>query len=106
MVLTMVYNTQNYWVFGLFPSFSLEYQTMEKVQKPSNSESHTDLVFLTPCLYSPLITLAYLMTYAHSSLILHLSLGSLTHIVSRGEVVSLMSKPLPGGTGLVPILKP
>jgi hypothetical protein len=64
----MVYNTQNYWVFGLFPSSgilentsfrkldllphlhlrtetnlvsetpcSLEYQTMEKVQKPSNS---------------------------------------------------------------------
>jgi hypothetical protein len=73
----MVYNTQNYWVFGLFPlsgilentafrkldqfpssgegggeygqwrmetdpvsetSYSLEYQMMEKDQKPSNSE--------------------------------------------------------------------
>jgi hypothetical protein len=56
MVLTMVYNTQNYWVFWTFSivwyssehdvsetecvsetSCSLEYQTMEKVQKPSNS---------------------------------------------------------------------
>jgi hypothetical protein len=49
----MVYNTQNYWVFGLLPSscvlgsrkhdvsetdrvfYFLEYRTMEKVQKPS-----------------------------------------------------------------------
>jgi hypothetical protein len=40
-----MYNTQNYWVFGLFPSSGilenrivfLEYRAMEKVQKPSNS---------------------------------------------------------------------
>jgi hypothetical protein len=32
---------QNYWVFGLFPSFGiLEHRTMEKVQKLSNSERH------------------------------------------------------------------
>jgi hypothetical protein len=60
MVLTMVYNTQNYWIFGLFPSsgilentafrklhlhlrtetdpvsetYSLEYQMMEKSKNP------------------------------------------------------------------------
>jgi hypothetical protein len=55
MVLTMVHNTQNYWVFGLFPSsdvlgtrrfgnwicfrpqVKVGEKTMEKVQKPSNS---------------------------------------------------------------------
>jgi hypothetical protein len=43
----MVCNTQNYWVCGLCPSsgiylefiYYLEFQTMDKVQKPSNSES-------------------------------------------------------------------
>jgi hypothetical protein len=43
----MVYNTQNYWVFGLCPSsgipisqkyWVLEYRTMDKVQNPSDSE--------------------------------------------------------------------
>jgi hypothetical protein len=39
-VLMMEYNIQNYWVFGLFPSSSSlkKYWTMDKVQKPSNSE--------------------------------------------------------------------
>jgi hypothetical protein len=36
---------QNYWVFGLFPSFGVlenrKHQTMGKVQKPSNSECYT-----------------------------------------------------------------
>jgi hypothetical protein len=43
----MVYNTQNYQAFGLCPlsyiletrKQFLEYQTMDKVQKPSNSEN-------------------------------------------------------------------
>jgi hypothetical protein len=44
----MLCNTQNYWVFGLCPSCGilvqfLEYWTVEKVQKHSNSESNITL---------------------------------------------------------------
>jgi hypothetical protein len=40
MVLTMVYNTQNYWVFGLFPSSGiLENTTFRKLDLfPSSGE--------------------------------------------------------------------
>jgi hypothetical protein len=40
MVLTMVYNTQNYWVFGLFPSSgTLENTTFRKLDLfPSSGE--------------------------------------------------------------------
>jgi hypothetical protein len=33
----MVYHNQNYWVFGFYSIFRYS-RTMEKVQKPSNSE--------------------------------------------------------------------
>jgi hypothetical protein len=40
----MVYDTQDYWVFGLFCGLVffvvLEYQTMDKVQKPNNPEEN------------------------------------------------------------------
>jgi hypothetical protein len=44
----MMYNTQNYWVFGHCPSsgipvYFLEYWTVDKVQNPSNSESNRTL---------------------------------------------------------------
>jgi hypothetical protein len=48
----MVHNTQNYWVFELFPSSripSLEYQTMEKVQKPSNSDCSISFFVHSSC---------------------------------------------------------
>jgi hypothetical protein len=36
----MVYNTQNYWLFGLHPSFGPSvYRTTDKVQKLSNYEN-------------------------------------------------------------------
>jgi hypothetical protein len=40
MVLTMVYNTPNYWVFGLFPSYGiLEDTTFRKLDLlPSSGE--------------------------------------------------------------------
>jgi hypothetical protein len=39
-VLTMVYNTQRYWVFGLCPSSGFEIRTMDKFRKPSISVYH------------------------------------------------------------------
>jgi hypothetical protein len=39
MVLAMVYNTQNYWVFGLFQSGILENMTFQKLDLfPSSGE--------------------------------------------------------------------
>jgi phage terminase large subunit-like protein len=39
MVLTMVYNTQNYWVLGLFPSAGIENTTFRKLDLfPSSDE--------------------------------------------------------------------
>jgi hypothetical protein len=65
-ILTMVYNTQNYWGYGLCPPseipktrknnvsetgsvskmffWFLEFRTMEKVQNPRNSDCHCKLV--------------------------------------------------------------
>jgi hypothetical protein len=50
----MVYNTQNYWVFGFCPPPGILYRTMNKVRKPTNSDTAvpetyhvTEIVFKT-----------------------------------------------------------
>jgi hypothetical protein len=65
----MLYNTHNYWVFGLFPSSSIletrkqfpEYRMMEDVQKPSNSEKYADIAPTRDpgSLFSVLVTLQW-----------------------------------------------